>query len=151
MSNINGLETVPQVSREIIAHDFQNTLSGKLDNVVIDTIKKEILSATTAYPAICSFIDSFFYLQLQITITNGKTFNGHASGSNSIGTGGMAGQVNTNDIDRLYADTVSMQLLFTIAYSGVAFYDKDANFLGIFIGPAVGVPSGSGSGPGSWS
>lgn len=152
MSNENGVGTSPQVNREIIAHDFQAAMNGKLDDKTISSVKKQILSATTSYPANGSVASMIFYLQFQVIITNGgKTFNGKGGGISSPGGGALFGDVYTDDINRLYSDTVSMQFNCAFAYTSVLFFDKNSNLLGSFQSGSVSTVAGVGGGSGSWS
>jgi hypothetical protein len=151
MSVTNGVETLPQISKEIIVHDFINALKGKLDDEIIQTANKQIQTVMTSYPAVCRIINTGIYSEIQVAITNGKTFKGNSGIYYPNGNGVVQGQVNTNDIDLLYANTVSMMINITPVYMGISFFDKDSNLLGMFIGSAVATIVGVGGGNGTWS
>lgn len=141
-----------EVSREVIAHDFQNAMQGKLDDKTISSVKNQILTATTAYPANGSVASFIFYLQFQVTIKNGgKTFNGKGGGISSPGGGALYGDVYTDNINLLYSNTVSMQFNCAFAYTSILFFDKNSNLLGSFQSGSVSTVAGIGGGSGSWS
>ncbi|WP_300565921.1 VapA/VapB family virulence-associated protein [Flavobacterium sp.] len=154
-NNENG--TVQQVqnkvNREDIANDFQTAMKGKLDDQAISSVKKQLLAATTSYPANGSVASFMFYLQFQVTITSsgGKTFNGKAGGISTPGGGALFGDVYTDDINRLYANTVSIQFNCAFAYTSILFFDGNSNLLGHFESGSVSTVAGVGGGTGSWS
>lgn len=140
------------VSPEIVAHDFHTAMHGKLDDDTIQATTKALLSPATAYPANGSVVSMIFYLQFQVTVTGGgKTFNGKAGGISTPGGGALFGDVYTDDINRLYADTVSFEFQATPVYLSLLFFDSDSNLLGHFQCGAVSTVSGIGGGTGNWS
>ncbi|WP_371682978.1 VapA/VapB family virulence-associated protein [Flavobacterium sp. H122] len=155
MANQNGTENAVQqeVSKEIIAHDFHVAMKGKLEDAAIESAKKQILKAATqSYPARGSVASFMFYLQFQIEIQNGgKTFNGKAGGLTTPGGGALYGDVYTDDINRLYANTVSFQFNCTPVYTSLLFFDGNSNLLGHFQSGSVSTVLGVGGGSGSWS
>lgn len=151
MASTNSMETIPQISKEILAHDFQNAFKGKLEDAAIESINKQILSDKSSYPATGSINENPVFFQLQISVQNGKTFNGIGYGSTAIGIGGFSGEVQTDDIDLLYANTASMHFNYALSYTGVFFFDKNATLLGVFLSGAIASFPGLGGGSGSWS
>lgn len=153
MSNSqNGTNNVVQeVSKEIIAHDFHVAMNGKLDNELIHAAKNQILSTTASYPAKGSSVSMIFYLQFQVNIDNGKSFNGKAGGISTPGGGALFGDVYTDDINRLYSSTVSFQFTSTPVYLSLIFFDNHSNVLGTFQSGSVSTVTGVGGGSGSWS
>ena len=154
MKNQNGTaEAVEQkVSKEIIAHDFHVAMGGKMDEKLISSAKKEIVSATTSYPARGSSVSMIFYLQFQVIIQNGgKTFDGKAGGISTPGGGALFGDVYTDNLNRLYSDTVSFQFTSTPVYLSIIFFDSHSNVLGTFQCGSVSTVSGVGGGSGKWS
>jgi hypothetical protein len=141
--------TLP-VSREIVAHDFVNATYGKLDSAKIASAVETLKATTTAYPATGSVASFIFYLQFQVQITNGKTFNGKAGGISSAGGGALFGDVYTGDLNRLYSDTVSFQFIATPVYLSIQFFDRHSNLLGTFQSGAVSTVAGTGGGTGGW-
>ena len=154
-NNENGTAQAVQqkVNREDVANDFQTAMTGKLDDQVISSVKKQLLAATTSYPAHGSVASFIFYLQFQISITSpgGKTFNGKGGGFSTPGGGALYGDVYTDDINRLYSSTVSMQFNCAFAYTSVLFFDGNSNLLGHFESGSVSTVAGVGGGSGSWS
>jgi hypothetical protein len=86
---------------------------------------------------------------ITITIQGGETFTG------TIGLGAPnsgPGMVFTIcDAATLYADTATFQYVGMPSYLAVSFYDAGGNGLGVFVGPAAGLPGITGDGQGSWS
>lgn len=153
MKNQNGTAEVQQeVSKEIIAHDFHVAMDGKLDADLIASGKKTIVETTTSYPARGSSVSMIFYLQFQVIIQNGgKTFDGKAGGISTPGGGALFGDVYTDDINRLYKDTVSFQFTSTPVYLSIVFFDSNGNVLGTFQCGSVSTVTGVGGGSGKWS
>lgn len=153
MANQNGTESTVQenVSNEIIAHDFHVAAEGKMDNQAISSVKKGIVAATSSYGANGSVASMIFYLKFQVSVKGGKTFNGNAGGISSPGGGALFGDVYTDDINRLYANTVSFQFNCTPVYTSLLFFDKHSNLLGHFQSGSVSTVLGTGGGSGSWS
>lgn len=149
MSTKNETEILPQISKQIIAHDLVKTLTGKLDDEIIKTINSKIQLPSTLYPATFRIINTGIYSEIEVAIVNGKTFKGN-SGIFTPFNGVVQGQVTTNNINILYANTVSMMINFTPVYMGISFFDKDSNFLGMFMGTAVATIIGVGGGKGAW-
>ncbi len=139
------------VSREIIAHEFMVATHGKLDPERIDAAMAAITAADTSFPANGSVASFIFYLQFQVNVTGGKSFNGKAGGVSSPGGGALIGDLYTDDIDRLYRDTVSFEFQATPVYTSLLFFDSDSNLLGHFQAGAVSTVAGVGGGSGSWS
>ena len=139
------------VSKEIIAHDFLVSAHGKLDQDKLDAVVASLKSVATAYPATGSVASLIFYLRFQVNVTNGKSFNGDAGGLSSPGGGALFGDVYTDDIDRLYRDTVSFEFQGTPVYLSILFFDGNSNLLGHFQAGAVSTVTGIGGGTGKWS
>ncbi len=151
MSTAKVTATKPTVSKEILAHDTLVALNGKLEPAKLDAARAAVLAPATAYPATGSVASLIFYLKFQINISGGKSFNGNAGGASTPGGGFLAGDVYTDDINRLYAKTVSFFFTATPVYTALYFYDSDSNLLGHFQGGAVSIITGTGGGSGSWS
>ena len=151
MSNNNSVGELQTVSPEIIAHDFHVATEGKLEEKVISATKKSILATSSSYPAKGSVASFMFYLQFQVNVTNGKSFNGKAGGISSPGGGALFGDVYTNDINKLYWDTVSFQFNWTPVYTSLIFFDKHSNALGTYQSGSVSTVLGTGGGSGKWS
>ena len=141
------------VSREIIAHDFMMSTHSKLDEEKIEANVATLLNTTASYPANGSVASLIFYLKFQVQITSdgGETFNGNAGGVSSPGGGALFGDVYTDDLNRLYRDTVSFEFQGTPVYLSILFFDGDSNLLGHFQAGAVSTVLGVGGGKGEWS
>ena len=151
-NNQNGAANVAHgVSKEIVAHDFHVAMNGKLDNELLHSAKNKILTTTTSYPAKGSSVSMIFYLQFQVSVDGGKTFNGKAGGISTPGGGALFGDIYTDDINRLYSNTVSFQFTSTPVYLSLVFFDGNSNVLGTFQSGSVSTVTGVGGGSGSWS
>ena len=151
-NNQNGTNNlVHEVSKEIIAHDFHVAMNGKLDNELIHSGKNQILRTTASFPAKGSSVSMIFYLQFQVIVDNGKTFNGKAGGLSTPGGGALFGDIYTDDINRLYSNTASFQFTSTPVYLSIVFFDGNSNVLGTFQSGSVSTVTGVGGGSGSWS
>jgi hypothetical protein len=147
------MSPVSAVSKEIVAHDFTVATHGKLDEDKIDAAVKSLSTTTTSYPCTGSVASLIFYLKFQITITpaGGKVFNGNAGGVSSPGGGALFGDVYTDDLNRLYSNTVSFEFQGTPVYLSILFFDGNSNLLGHAQCGAVSTVLGVGGGTGSWS
>lgn len=139
------------VTSELLAHDFVTAFHGKLDQERIDEAVKSLKSAEGRYPATGSVASLIFYLKFQVNITDGKSFDGHAGGASFPGGGALIGDVYTNDLERLYSDTVSFEFQATPVYTSLLFFDKHSNLLGHFQAGSVSIVTGIGGGSGSWT
>lgn len=141
------------ISREMIARDFKAAMSGKLEKEKIDAVAASLAAPMTSYPANGSVASLIFYLKFQVVVkgTGGKTFDGHAGGVSTPGGGALIGDVYTDDINRLYRDTVSFEFQATPVYTSLLFFDSNSNLLGHFQAGAVSIVSGIGGGSGKWS
>lgn len=146
------METKPTIDRKFIAEDFAAHLAGKLGIEKINSAVKTILETTTHYPATSSVASSIFYLKFQVQVKDGrKTFDGNAGGILTPGSGALIGDVFSDDIDDLYANTDSFQFDATSAYTSLLYFDKNHKLLGHFQSGAVSTVNGIGGGSGKWS
>jgi Rhodococcus equi virulence-associated protein len=138
-------------SKETIANDFSTKWEGKLDQEKIDAAVNKIQADVTSYPAQGALASMIFYVKCSVTVDSGKTFDGNAGGAFTPGGGALFGDVYTDDINKLYGNTVSFQLTATPVYVYVLFFDGNSNLLGHFQSGAVSTVTGVGGGTGSWS
>ncbi|HEY0737665.1 MAG TPA: VapA/VapB family virulence-associated protein [Herpetosiphonaceae bacterium] len=139
------------VDTNIVAHDFLVAMHGKLEQEKIDAAVTALKATTAKYPATGSVASLIFYLKFQVNITGGKTFDGNAGGASSPGGGALFGDVYTDDINRLYRDTVSFEFNATPVYLSILFFDGNSNLLGHFQSGALSTVLGIGGGKGEWS
>ena len=139
------------VSKQILAHDFVTSAHGKLDQDTIGAAVKALTADTSTYPANGSVVSMIFYLKFQVNVSGGKSFNGNAGGISTPGAGALFGDVYTDDINALYANTVSFQFTATPVYLSLLFFDNNSNLLGHFQCGAVSIVTGVGGGSGHWS
>lgn len=139
------------VDTNIVAHDFLVAMHGKLEQEKIDAATAALKATTTKYAATGSVASLIFYLKFQVSIKGGKTFDGNAGGASSPGGGALFGDVYTDDLDRLYRDTVSFEFNATPVYLSILFFDGNSNLLGHFQSGAISTVLGIGGGKGEWS
>jgi hypothetical protein len=145
------MSTAPKVDKKQLADDLKTILKGKIDDSTIANILKGVPEASnTAYPATGSVASLVFYVKCQCTITGGKTFNGSIWGLAFPGGGALFGDVYTDNISALYANTTSFVLTATPVYTAFYFNDKYGNGLGSFQAGSVSTVVGGGGGGGYW-
>ena len=140
-----------EVTSRAIAADFRDAMKGKLADEHIDAAVNTLLATTSRYPATGSVASLIFYLKFQVNITGGKSFNGNAGGASTPGGGALFGDVYTDDLNRLYSDTVSFEFQGTPVYLSILFFDRNSKLLGHFQAGAVSTVTGIGGGSGKWS
>jgi Rhodococcus equi virulence-associated protein len=134
------------IREEIIAKD------SSLSSENIDAIVESLLPKANRYPAMASAISFIVYLRFQIEITGMRTFRGQGGGLSAPGFGTYWGDVYTDDLSRLYQDTVSFEFQVVAAYISILCFDKNSNYLGSFQGGGAGtIVAAVGGGTGSWS
>lgn len=141
-----------KMNGELLAHDFRLINHGKLEEEKIAQGEMVLKNASNeaSYHANGSVASMIFYFKFQVNIDDGKSFNGQAGGVASPGGGALIGDVYTDDIQRLYRDTVSFEFNCTPVYTSILFFDGHSNLLGHFQAGAVSVVAGVGGGSGKW-
>lgn len=95
------------------------------------------------------------YTQVTVGVTPALggwlNFLGHAGSLATLGANGTWGDLYTDDLLRLYTDTVSFEFNTLIFYTNVNFFDASSNFLGAYHGGGVGITTGIGGGTGTFS
>ncbi|VTR93284.1 Virulence-associated family protein OS=Lacinutrix sp. (strain 5H-3-7-4) GN=Lacal_1267 PE=4 SV=1: R_equi_Vir [Gemmata massiliana] len=130
-----------------VASELSTALKGKLEQPKLDALIEGLKAPAATYTAIGTTINVIFYIHVACGITSGRGFNGNAGGFAAPPGGTGGGQVYTNDIDRLYRDTVAFSFVAAVAYLGIQFFDKDHNLLGHYEGGGLYTPAtGGGSG-----
>lgn len=143
--------TAPVVSREIIAHDFEANMHGKLDAAKIAAGKEKILTTTTGYGAVGSIASAIIHFWVYCNITNGEDFKGEGWGLGTPGGGWIGGTVYTDNLALLYSNTTNVYVTAAIAYTAFYFYDSNSNLLGTFQGGSVSSVAAQFGCGGSWS
>ena len=141
----------PEQIRSAIADHLRTELAGKVSDDVVNNAVQRLSADTQSYPATGSVASMVFYLRWQITIDGGKTFDGSAGGLSTPGGGALFGTVYTDDISKLYSETVSFEYNAVAAYTSILFFDGSSNLLGHFQSGSVSTVIGIGGGKGSWS
>jgi Rhodococcus equi virulence-associated protein len=136
---------------EIIANDFSQQMQGKLEPHQIEAAVAKLRSNQTKYPTTGNLISAVIYYELNVHITGGKNFHGKAGGISTAGVGALFGDVYTDDLGSLYANTQGFQFTATSVYTSVLFTDGQGNLLGHFQAGAVSTVNGGGLGLGEWA
>lgn len=144
---------IKKVSGEILAHDFRLLNHGKLEEEQLIAGETMLMNYTNEahYNANGSVASMIFYLKFQVNIDNGKSFNGNAGGVSNPGGGALIGDVYTNDLNRLYRDTVSFEFNCTPVYTSLLFFDQHSHLLGHFQSGSISTIAGIGGGSGKWA
>jgi Rhodococcus equi virulence-associated protein len=130
--------------------DKADRAAGETLDKAHESLSKLIKAA--AYPATGSVESFIFRMKFHLGVRqDGKTFYGDASSIGTPGGGTLFGDVYTDDIERLYNDTVSFMFESTPVYLSMQFFDEDSKLLGHLQSGAVSTVAGAGGGRGSWS
>lgn len=125
-------------------------LKNYLDDEKIESIKSHSETSNGSVRVQGSVASAIFYFRFQVAVPGGKTFNGNAGGLSSPGGGGFWGDIYSNDLERLYRETVSFQFNATPAYLNINFFSSNHECLGSMHAGSVSIVSGVGGGSGSW-
>jgi hypothetical protein len=136
-----------------VADDFVKHFKNKLEDDKLDEIVAQLTADDTeSYPAHGAVVSMIFYFQVQVDIDDTEdSFNGSGGGVSTPGGGALIGDVYTDDLDSLLANTVSFECNMTSVYTSVLFFDSDSNLLGNFEAGSVSTTNGIMGGTGSWS
>lgn len=142
-----------EIDLDTVANDFRDKWNGILPAEKLEHAIDLLTSDSTAYPADGEIVSLIFYLKFRVDIKEdgGKSFNGNAGGASTPGGGALFGNVYTDDLDALYANTVSFEFQATSVYLSILFFDSDSHLLGHFECGALSTVNGVGGGSGSWS
>ena len=142
----------PPLDHKTIAHDFKEALHGKLNDEQIAEGIEVLTTIAPGFGANGNVVSLIFYLQFQVNVTDGKSFNGKAGGLSTPGGGALFGTVYTHDIIRLYRDTISFQFTALLhTYLSIIFFDANSNVLGTFQAGGLSTVNGHGGGTGNWA
>lgn len=139
--------------RDRISQDFRIMFAGKVDEGLLDKAAESLdgsLEVESAYPANGAIASILFWLRCRCNVDGGKTFTGDAFGLAVPGGSALFGDVYTDDLDRLYADTRNFTVVAAAAYTAFIFQDEQNNTLGTFHAGAVGTTVGTAYGTGRW-
>ncbi len=145
------MSTTPTIDHAEIAAGFKASVEGKMPADQLQSATTAMQAAATGYAANGSIASLLFYMQVQVQIKGGKTFDGKAGGIGFPGGGALFGTVYTDNINALYANTKSFAFQATPVYFAVEFFDGNHNYLGTFQAGAVSIVTGTGGGSGHWS
>ncbi|GAA4390721.1 VapA/VapB family virulence-associated protein [Hymenobacter koreensis] len=133
-----------------MAEDFRAAMRGVLSDEQIDAAVHTMLTTTTTYPAKGNVVSMAFYLQFQVSVLAGQTFEGKGGGISPPGASALYGEIFTNDLELLYRHTAGMQFHVASSYATVNFFDRHSNLLGSFCSSSVSMVQGTGGGYGKW-
>jgi hypothetical protein len=167
---------VLKASPQLIANDYVNFAYGHHDAKLIESNVKKLISlhatakpvasaaeaaeaapaaaapaAATSYPGHGSIASLIFGFKIQVELNKGKQINGWAGGIGTPGGGFGFGDVYTDNINKLYSDTVAFSFVSAVAYFTVIFYDTHGNTLGSFQSGGLSTVAATGRGSAKWS
>ncbi|WGD37439.1 VapA/VapB family virulence-associated protein [Lysinibacter sp. HNR] len=131
----------PTAAQERPAHTVSDTTSQGTQDQVYD------VSGTV--------IGALFYSRLHIDMKGGgssKHLDGDAGGLFTPGAGVLVNAgLHTDDLARLFSDTVSFQINSTPLGLEINFFDGNSHLLGYILAGAISTVLGTGGGTASWS
>ncbi|GAB3849957.1 hypothetical protein GCM10028822_14630 [Hymenobacter terrigena] len=155
MNSDQQTQTQPAVDAATLVRDFKQQYEGKLPAEQLQSATDALMATAnaTGYAANGNIASMVFYVKVQVNVTGvgGKSFNSNGGGVFTPGGGAYFGTVYTDDINRLYRDTVSFQVTATNVYVSVVFFDGNSKTLGTFQAGAVSTVTGVGGGSGHWA
>ncbi|WP_445721753.1 VapA/VapB family virulence-associated protein [Flavobacterium sp.] len=147
-TNINSIEAE---NLKMMTTDFKEVVKGKMEEKQIEKIVSDMSSFTNRHAAQCPISSAVFYVWINVIVEGGKSAVGHGGGLFTPGGGGSWGHLYTNDIERLYRDTISFQVNAAQVYLNVNFFDAHSNLLGSYHGGGIGTVRGIGGGTTKWT
>lgn len=152
---MNNENTNALTLNEQIARDFAQAYQGKMEQALLDESVQKIktMGVKGKVNASGHILTELFYTHVEVTTqysTPVHKFSGDGGGMFSTGAGAFAGDIYTDDLNKLYRDTVSFQVNSTVVYLSVLFYDKNSHLLGHLQSGACSISIGIGGGKGSW-
>jgi hypothetical protein len=144
------VEKIEEKNFKAVVADFKEAAKGRFEDNQIEQIAKDMSTFTNRYAAQCPIASAVFYVFANCIVEGGKSAEGHGGGLFTAGGGGSWGHLYTNDIDRLYRDTISFQVNATNVYINVNFFDANSNLLGNYHGGGIGTVVGVGGGTVRW-
>ncbi|BCN46627.1 virulence-associated protein VapO [Prescottella equi] len=91
------------------------------------------------------------YQHFSVTVEDGgKTFTGDSGGISIPGVAVLKGTLFTDDLQRLYNDTVSFEYNAVGPYMNINFFDSHGTLLGHVQSGSIGTLTGIGGGTGGW-
>jgi hypothetical protein len=139
-----------EITPEMLARGLKQELAGVLE-AKVDAMAESVAAMTTRHAATGAVVSLAFYLEIEVKVKQGKTFNGKAGGITTPGAAFTVGTVYTDDLDRLYRSTRKFMFTSTSAYFAVYFFDSDDRPLGTYQAFAISLVTGPGGGSGRWS
>ena len=136
--------------RNEAAASAEQWLRGKIDDQEVEKTLKAIRNPAAAYSTGGSVLCAVFYWRIWLTL-RGTNFYGNAGGIGGLGGGSTNGDIYTDDINKLFRETVSFQFNSAFVYLNVNFFNAHSQLLGNYQGGGVGICGGTGGGSGYWS
>lgn len=133
---------------ERVATNIRSFFKGKLDSAPINDITASLEKMTQRYHYQIRVVGAVFYFHIWI-FDEKHEFNGNAGVSALVSAINGAGDIYTDDIDKLYGETVSFSFESAGPYFSVQFFNKEHKLLGHLQAGGLGNP-GIGGGTGKW-
>src|ERR1043165_7437193 len=108
----------------LIANGLATQLQGRLEQPKINAIMTALATPTSqVYPANAEFISFVFYFRVYCNVNGGKGFQGNAGGAGLPTGAASAGNLFTDDINRLYQRTDGFTFESAASCFGIQFFD----------------------------
>jgi hypothetical protein len=144
MAEQKSMTTKPTFDEAAILSDYKKAHKGKLSDAQIEEGVKSLSGAMNAaqqaaaqakYGAKATIVTTFGWVRVTVEVNGGKSCEGNGGGVFGLGGGVFGGDVYTDDLQRLYKDSVSFQVnLVGMVYLNINFFDGNSNLLGSFQG-----------------
>lgn len=147
-------ESGQDVDRALVAREFAERMSGKLDQEKIDAGVRALTAEGTTHSGNLTVASLIFWIRVTVTDDDtNRSFLGNAGGISSPGGGGGWGTIWATDdnFDRLYGATTGFEINMAVAYTSVVFFDDDGWTLGHIQTGSFSTAAGIAYGSGTWS
>ncbi|HWQ42429.1 MAG TPA: VapA/VapB family virulence-associated protein [Desulfosporosinus sp.] len=144
VKDINSLVGINEKAYKSICNIFE----GKIPSDQLDDMTASLEKMTQRYHYQIRVVGAVFYFHIWI-FDEKHEFNGNAGVSALVSAINGAGDIYTDDIDKLYGETVSFSFESAGPYFSVQFFNKEHKLLGHLQAGGLGNP-GIGGGTGKW-
>lgn len=134
---------------EKIIEDLNSKYRGKGEDAALDEAIASLKKGQSKYHATGTVLFALFYNRVTVDYEK-KHFVGHGGGIGSVGGGALVGDIYTDDMDKLLANTKRYQVTSSLGYAYVLFLDKDSKVLGSLQSASISLGGGVCGGAGCW-
>lgn len=137
-----------------IVNDFKSQHIENVEEGVLDEIVAGIKGTEKSYPANGSIVSAIFYARVDVEVVyqnkTKKHFLGRGGGAGTLGGGVLGGDIFTEDIEKMFSETIAFQVTCTPVYACILFLDRDSKLLGHFQAGALSMSCIAAGGAGTW-